>query len=236
MPIILNPSGGLGDTGLSDGNRRSKNVGAIAGLVVVGVITVAAIFGAIYFFIRRRRLGTGNVFAQREGRSHSSKRSSEAILEPFAPMSQLSTIESQRTLSTQMARFKSPASLRQSYEPSTESTPSSLGSPMVSDVSLGDFPPMNSAVLEKQRQVLFSIEDTKLSDSMPSASVSSRAIGSSTEGHSNPIPVSGARDANPDLRLEVEDLRREIERIRQERGTAQEAPPMYDSILEREGL
>lgn len=107
---------------------------------------------------------------------------------------------------------------------------------MVSDVSLGDFPPMNSAVLEKQRQVLFSIEDTKPSDSMPSTSVSLRAIGSSTEGRSNPIPVSGARDANPDLRLEVEDLRREIERIRQERGTAQEAPPMYDSILEREGL
>lgn len=235
MPIKLNPSGGHGSTGLSGGNRRSKNVGAIAGLVVVGVTTSAAIVGAVYFFIRRRRLGAGNVFAQRKGRLHISKRSSEAIVEPFAPMSQLSTTESRRTLSTQTARFKSPASLRESYELSTESTPSSLGSPMVSDVSLSDFPPMNSAALEKQRQVLLNIEDTKFSDSMPSASVSARAIGSSTEGHSNPIPVSGARDANPDLRLEVEDLRREIERIRQERGEAQEAPPMYDSILEREG-
>lgn len=106
---------------------------------------------------------------------------------------------------------------------------------MVSDVSLGDFPPMNSTVLEKQRQKLHSIEDIKSSESEPSVSVPSRTIVPSPEGHRNPVLISSARNANPDLRLEVEDLRREIERIRQERGAAQEAPPMYDSILEREG-
>lgn len=241
MPIKLNPSVGSSDHGGND-HGRSTNAGAIAGGVVAGVIAVAAIGLAVFLFVRRRRVNNRDSLGNQMERIQAVKHvkplgiSSEAVLEPLDPMAQFPGAESQPALFPRPMQQLSSASLLQK---SGQSIPSPLpsGSPPASSASpYFDLPPSNSAALEKQRLMMRAHEDPGNSSSAPYTPVPSRAVAPPAEG-SSPTHGSAVSSQNtaPDLRSELDDLRREVERIRQEREAAQEAPPLYDSILE-EGL
>lgn len=240
VPIKLNPSGGSSD---HDGNDHvhSTNVGAIAGGVVAGVIVVAAIALAVSLFLRRRRVVNRDSFGYQAERIQAVKHvkpsgvSSEAILEPLDPMTQFPDTESQPASFPQPSQHMSSVSLLQTNGQFTPS-PLSPGSPPASSVApYFDLPPSNSAALEKQRLMMRALEDPGTFSSAPDAPVPSRVVAPPVEG-SNPTHGSAVSSQNtsPDLRSELDDLRREVERIRQEREAAQEAPPLYDSVLEED--
>lgn len=241
MPIKLNPSGSSSDHGGND-HGHSTNVGAIAGGVVAGVIAVAAIALAIFLFVRRRRVNNRDSFGNQTERIQAVKNvkplgfSSEAVLEPLGPMAQFPGTESQPALFPQSTQQLSSVSLLQKSGQSIPSPLSSDSPPASSASPYFDLPPSNSAALEKQRLMMRAHEDPGDSSSAFYAPVPSRAVPPLAEC-SSPTHGSAVSSQNsaPDLRSELDDLRREVERIRQEREAAQEAPPLYDSILE-EGL
>lgn len=232
VPIKLNPSGGTNKDGNDHGH--SSHAGAIAGGVVAGVIAIAAIVAGVFLFLRRRRGGFGN----QPERIQATKRvkppgfSSEAILEPLGPMTQFPSAESHPTSFPQSTHHLSSVSLLHKSGQSTPFPPSS-GSPPASGISpYFDDPSTENAMLEKQRLMMRAHEASGNSSSMTYAPVPSREVAPQAGGSSTPA---SAQILGPDLRSELDDLRREVERIRQEREAAQEAPPLYDSVLE-EGL
>lgn len=239
VPIKLNPSasstgdGGKGNNGTIG---ASTNVGAIAGVIVAGVVSVAAILAGVYLFLRRRRTRNRDSFGNLTERVQAVKRvkplgfSNEAILEPFRPMSQLPDAGDQSALSP---RRVPSATASHGRELPSAFPLSSTGSALSSDVSsYFNIPPTDSAAAEKQRLMMRSY-DAGASSSSAYAHVSPRTVAPLAEGSS---PTRGSavssQNTNPDLRSELDDLRREVERIRQDREAAQEAPPLYDSVLE----
>lgn len=241
MPIKLNPSGGSSDHGGND-NGPSTNVGAIAGGVVGGVIVVAAVALAIFVFVRRRRVNNRDSFGNQTERIQTVKHvkssgfPSEAILEPMVPMAQFPGTESQSALLPQPTQQLSSVSLLQESVQSTPLPVSSNSPPTSSASPYFNLPPSDSAALEKQRLMMRAHEELGNSSSASYAPVPSKAVPPLAEG-SSPTHGSAVSSQNtaPDLRSELDDLRREVERIRQEREAAEEAPPLYDSVLE-EGL
>lgn len=233
VPIKLNPSGGTNKDG--NGHGHSSHAGAIAGGVVAGVIAVAAIVAGVFLFLRRRR---GDGFGNEPERIQATKRvkppgfSSDAVLEPLGPMTQFPSAESQPTLFPQSSQHLSSVSLLHKSGQSTPFPPSPGSPPALGISPYLDDPSANNAVFEKQRLMMRAHEASGNSSSAPYAPVPSREVAPLAGGSSSPV---SAQIVGPDLRLELDDLRREVERIRQERETAQEAPPMYDTVLE-EGL
>lgn len=205
---------------------------------MAGIIVVCAIIGGVIFFRRRRRIRNADSFDNRIEQTRSVNRVKPAALSSDATrgsqglMSETPSTESLLASCLQPMQRMFGGARFANYGPSAVS-PFIFPPPTSGVSSRYIIPPTGDIMLQKQRPTkrTSGADDTRVSNTPPSAPVSSRVEASLADG-SGPIHSSDVNlpNTNLDLMSQLDNLRREVERMRQNHEALQEAPPLYDSV------
>lgn len=207
---------------------------------MAGIIVVCAIIGGVIFFRHRRRIRNADRFDNRTlaeqtqsvNRVKPAALSSGAIRESQGLMTEVPRTKTLLTSCLQpmqrmfgLARFAN-------HGPSAVS-PFIVPPPTSGISSRYIIPSTGDIMLQKQKPTkrTSGVDDTRVSNTTPSAPVSSGPEASLADG-SGHIHSSDANlpNTNLDLMSQLDNLRREVERMRQNHEALQEAPPLYDSV------